>query len=186
MEIAIINLRDMLLYLPDRHRRLWQGERLWSGRRQKTVDKKEDYMKLCITSTGKDIDARIDTTFGRAPYFIVINTATNALEVVENSATTQGHGAGITAAQLLSDKGVDGVLTGHVGPNAFNAFRASGMKLFVGASSQDTVKEALAKFNNGEYNEAPAPQEVPPCGPDKGRGAGGGMGRGRGRCQQDQ
>ena len=143
-------------------------------------------MKLCITSTGKEIEANVDTTFGRAPYFFLIDTDTNTIEVVENTAGTQGHGAGIAAAQLVSDKGVDGVLTGYVGPNAFDAFRTSGIKLFVGASSQDTVKEALAKFNNGEYNEAPAPQEVPPCGPDKGRGPGCGMGRGRGRCQQDQ
>jgi len=86
-----------------------------------------------------------------------------------------------------SDKGFDGVLTGYVGPNAFNAFLASGIKLFVGASSQDTVKEALAKFNKGEYNEASAPSEVPPCEPGGGRGLGRGMGRGmgrgRGRCR---
>ena len=142
-------------------------------------------MKLCITSTGTDIAANIDPTFGRAPYFLIIDTDTNAAEVVENTAATQGQGAGIAAAQLVSDKGVDGVLTGYVGPNAFNAFLASGIKLFVGASSQDTVKEALAKFNKGEYNEASAPSEVPPCEPGQGRGLGRGMGRrrGRGRCR---
>ena len=145
-------------------------------------------MKLCITSTGKEIEAKIDTTFGRAPYFLIIDTDTNATEVLENTAATQGHGAGIAAAQLVSDKGVDGLLTGYVGPNAFNALRASDIKLFVGASSQDTVKDALAKFNKGEYNEAPAPTEVPPCEPERGRGPGRGMGRGmgrgRGRCRQ--
>jgi predicted Fe-Mo cluster-binding NifX family protein len=142
-------------------------------------------MKLCITSTGKEIEAKVDTTFGRAPYFFLIDTDTHAIEVVENTAGTQGQGAGIAAAQLVSEKGVDGLLTGYVGPNAFNAFRASGIKLFVGASSQDTVKEALAKFNKGEYNEAPSPSEVPPCEPGRGRGPGRGMGRGRGRCRQD-
>ena len=116
-------------------------------------------------------------------YFLIIDTETNATEVIENTAAAQGQGAGIAAAQLVSDKGVDGVLTGYVGPNAFNAFLASGIKLFVGASSQDTVKEALAKFNKGEYNEASAPSEVPPCEPGQGRGLGRGMGRRRGRGQ---
>lgn len=142
-------------------------------------------MKLCITSTGKDLDARLDPTFGRAPYFVIIDTATNETAVVENSASTQGHGAGIAAAQLIADQEVDGVVSGHVGPNAFQAFQASGIKLFVGASSQDTVKEVLAKFNKGEYNEASAPPEVSPCGPGRGRGPGMGRGRGRGRCRQD-
>ena len=138
-------------------------------------------MKLCITSTGKDIEANIDTTFGRAPYFLIIDTETSATEVVENTAATQGQGAGIAAAQLVSDRGVDGVLTGYVGPNAFNAFRASGIKLFMGASSQDTVQEALAKFNKGEFKEASVPSEIPPGGPGRGRGLGRGMGQGRGR-----
>lgn len=140
-------------------------------------------MKLCITSTGKDIQAKVDITFGRAPYFLLIDTDTNAVEAIENSAATLGQGAGIAAAQLLSDKGVEGVLTGNVGQHAFNAFRVSGIELFVGASSQDTVEEALAKFKKGEYNEAPAPVEVPPCGPGMGRGLGRGMGRGMGRGQ---
>lgn len=142
-------------------------------------------MKLCITSTGKDIEALTDATFGRAPYFLIIDTDTNATEVIENTAATQGQGAGIAAAQLISDKGVDGVLTGYVGPNAFDALKAAGIELFVGASSQDSVKEALAKFNKGEYKEAaPTPSEIPPCGQGMGRGRGRGMGRGRGRCRQ--
>jgi len=142
-------------------------------------------MKLCITSTGKKIEANIDTTFGRSPYFLIVDTESNATEAIENTAATQGHGAGIAAAQFLVDKGVDGVLTGYVGPNAFKAFQASGIKLFVGASSRDTVKEALAKFKKGDYNEAPVPPEVPPCGPGRGRGLGRGPGWGRGRCGRD-
>ena len=146
-------------------------------------------MKLCISSTGKDLGAKVDTAFGRSLYFMLIDTETNAVEAVENTAATQGQGAGIAAAQLLSDKGVDGVLTGNVGQNAYNAFRVSGIQLFVGASSQDTVEEALAKFNKGNYNASPTPTEVPPCGPGKGqgfgRGRGRGPGRGRGRCRPD-
>lgn len=141
-------------------------------------------MKLCITSTGKDIAANIDTTFSRAPYFLIIDTETNAVETVENTAANQGQGAGIAATQLVSDKGIDGVLTGHVGPNAFNALRESGIKLFVGASAQDTVQDALAKFNKGQYDEVSASAEVPPCGPGRGRGPGRGMGMGRGRCRR--
>jgi len=141
-------------------------------------------MKLCITSTGKEIEANIDTTFGRAPYFLIIDTETNATEVIENTAAAQGQGAGIAAAQLVSDKGVDGVLTGYVGPNAYNALHAAGISIFEGASSQDTVKEALAKFKKDEYNKASATSEVPPCEPGRGRGPGRGMGRGRGKCRR--
>jgi predicted Fe-Mo cluster-binding NifX family protein len=143
-------------------------------------------MKLCVTSTGKDIDAKVDPAFGRAAYFLIIDTDTNATEVIENIAATQGQGAGIAAAQIVSDKAVDGVLTGAVGGNALNAFRAAGIKLYVGASSQDTVKEALAKFNQGEYQETLTPEATFPCEPGMGPGTrrGRGLGRGRGRCRQ--
>jgi predicted Fe-Mo cluster-binding NifX family protein len=140
-------------------------------------------MKLCIPSTGKDIEAQVNTAFGRAPYFLIVDTDTDATDVIENTADTQGHGAGIAAAQLVSDKDVDGVITGHIGPNALNAFRAAGIRLFVGATSKDTIKEVLAKFKKGEFQEATAPSDVPPCGPGLGRGLGRGMGRGR--CRQD-
>ena len=106
-------------------------------------------MKLCITSTGPDIESRIDETFGRAPYFLLIDTDSGDMEVVENTAATQGQGAGIAAAQIVSDKGAVAVLTGYTGQNAFNAFLASGIKLFVGASAPDTVKDSLAKFKQG-------------------------------------
>lgn len=147
-------------------------------------------MKLCITSVGKELDAKIDPTFGRAPYFVLIDTDSNAVESIENVAATQGPGIGIDAAQLLSDKGVDGVLTGNIGQNAFQVFQAAGIQLFVGASSQDTVEEALAKFNKGDYGNPPSPVDVPPCEPagrrrGMGRGFGRGQGRGRGRCRQD-
>lgn len=52
-------------------------------------------MKLCITSVGKEIGAKVNTAFGRAPYFLLINTDTNAVETLENMAANQGQGAGI-------------------------------------------------------------------------------------------
>jgi predicted Fe-Mo cluster-binding NifX family protein len=140
-------------------------------------------MKLCITSTGKEMESKIDETFGRAPYFLLIDTDTGAMDVIENPAATQGQGAGIAAAQIAADNGADAVLTGYAGQNAFHAFQASGIKLFVGASAQNTINEAFAKFKQGEYSEASAPQEEPFCGPGRGRGLGRGRGRGRGRCR---
>ncbi|MFH2123890.1 MAG: NifB/NifX family molybdenum-iron cluster-binding protein [Pseudomonadota bacterium] len=142
-------------------------------------------MILCITSTGNEMEAKVDTAFGRAPYFFLIDTETRSTEVIENRAAEQGQGAGIAAVQLVADKGVEAVVTGHVGPNAFQAFQASGIKLFIGASPQETVQEALARFERDEYHEASPPTEAPYCNTGRGRGGGGrGMGRGRGRCRR--
>ncbi len=144
-------------------------------------------MRLCITSTGTEIRAKVDARFGRAPYFLIIDTDTGAVEVVENSSAAQGQGAGIGAATQILDKRVDGILTGRVGPNALRVFQTSGIKIFEDASSADTVQGALTKFNKGEYRDTPAQADNPPSGMGggrglgRGRGGGGGQGQGQGR-----
>ena len=145
-------------------------------------------MKLFITATGKNIDAKTDARFGRAPWFLIIDTDTGAIiEAVENIAAAQGQEAGLTAAQLVSDKNVDAVLTGSFGPIATNAFRTTGVSLFEGLSPQDTVKEALAKFKQGSYGKAQSGSQTTPSGGQggrRGRGvAGGGRGMGGGGGQ---
>ncbi|GAB6143845.1 NifB/NifX family molybdenum-iron cluster-binding protein [Desulfocicer niacini] len=142
-------------------------------------------MKLCITATGKNLDANTDARFGRAPWFLIIDTDTGAiLEAIENTASGQPQGAGIAAAKLVSDKSVDAILTGSVGPNATSVFQTAGVDLIEGVSSQDTVQEALAKFKLGAYGQAQGGASTTPfpqSGVKRGRGiAGGGRGMGGG------
>ena len=121
-------------------------------------------MKLCITSTGKEMDSKIDEHFGRASYFLIVDTGTMKFEVVQNTAQAAGQGAGIRAAQIVLDKGAGAMLTGIVGPKAFSALRAANVKVYEGASGADSVKGSVEKFNRGEYSEA----SVPSGGPGRG------------------
>lgn len=158
-------------------------------------------MRLCITATGKEIDANVEIRFGRAPWFLIVDTDTGTIiEAVENHAATQGQGAGIAATKLLSDKNIDAVLTGTVGPNAAQVFQTTGISLIEGLSPQDTVQEALVKFKQGSYGkgksasstDAPLDQSGIKgrgiaagggrgMGGGGGRGMGGGSGQGRGQ-----
>jgi predicted Fe-Mo cluster-binding NifX family protein len=127
-------------------------------------------MKLCITSDGKGLDSRVEEMFGRAPYFVLVDTETMETKSVRNTAMRSGHGAGIGAAQIISDEGAEALLTGIVGPNAFEALRAARIKVFEGASEFDSIRVALEKFNKGVYKEA----TVPSGGPGGGRRSRGG------------
>ena len=108
-------------------------------------------MKIAITSQGDSLESMVDPRFGRCAYFIVIDPATEKLEAVSNPAADAMGGAGPQAAQTIAHKGVVGVITGNVGPNAFQTLKAANIRAFQFASG--TVKEALAKYKKGELQE---------------------------------
>jgi predicted Fe-Mo cluster-binding NifX family protein len=112
-------------------------------------------MKLCISSTGNGLESMVDPRFGRCRYFLMVDTETMNVETVENPAYIAGGGAGIQAAQLVVNKGAKVVLTGDVGPNAFKALHAGGVRIVTGA--QGSVKDVLERFNKGELGYAGSP-----------------------------
>ena len=128
-------------------------------------------MKICITAVSDSLDAKIDPRFGRCPYFVIVDSETMEFEAVSNVAAGSMHGAGIQAAQTAASKGVKVVLTGHVGPNAFQALSAAGIRVVTGAFGN--LREVVEKYKRGELKETGSPTV---------RGhAGMGTGRGRGR-----
>lgn len=137
-------------------------------------------MKICVSATGKEMTAKVDATFGRARYLLIIDTDTFEMEALDNSAENVTPGAGIAAAQLIANKDVDALLTGHVGPNAYAALESAGIKIYEGASTGDTVQEAVNKFKQGQVKESTDAGGEAICGPGMGRGRGGGRCRGRG------
>jgi predicted Fe-Mo cluster-binding NifX family protein len=132
-------------------------------------------VKICVTASGTTLDASVDPRVGRAAYFITVDSETMAFEAVPNTATSAMSGAGIQAAQTIASKGVNVLITGNVGPNAFQALASAGIKIVVGAYG--TVGEVIEKYKRGELKGTSAPT----VGGHFGRGRGMGMGRGRRR-----
>jgi len=117
-------------------------------------------MKICITSTGTGLESPVDERFGRARYLLIIDLAGDTVETVSNIENVNAaSGAGIRTADLISNRKVEWVLTGHVGPKAFQALTAAGIKIGTGASG--SVRETLERFKSGEFSPATA---APPGG----------------------
>ena len=110
-------------------------------------------MTICITSSGQELDAPVNPSFGRAPYFLFVDEETLATEGVKN--TPGAHGAGVQAAQTVASKGASVVITGNVGPNAHQGLTAAGIEIYVGAKG--TAKEALEDYRAGRLSRADAP-----------------------------
>jgi len=112
-------------------------------------------MKICITSEGPSLDAKVDPRFGRCRYFIIIDADTLEFEALENSHTEASGGAGIQAGQLISSKGAKAVMTGNVGPNAFQTLQAAGIDIFTGISG--TVRDALRRYREETLSKTRGP-----------------------------
>jgi len=67
-------------------------------------------------------------------------------EDIENVPAPMG-GAGIAAAQLVADREVKAVITGNMGPRAFNVFQQLGIEVYQGAGK---IREAVEKLANGK------------------------------------
>lgn len=113
-------------------------------------------MRLAVTAAGTDLDARIDSRFGRAAYFIIVDPETMAYETVHN---TQGlnlpQGAGIQAGQTIINNKADALITGNCGPKAFQVLQGAGIKIYTGAAG--CVKDAIRQYKNGELTLAGSP-----------------------------
>jgi len=105
-------------------------------------------MKICISSTGEGLNAQVDPRFGRCSYFLIVDTGTMNFETISNESAMTSGGAGIQAAQAVAKAGVEAVVTGNVGPNAFQTLSAAGIKVFTGANG--TIKDVIEKYKKGE------------------------------------
>ena len=109
-------------------------------------------MKIAITAQDKELASEIDLRFGRAKWFIVVDTQTDDFQVHDNDMNLNAaQGAGIQAAQNTANLGVDAVVTGNVGPNAFKTLKAAGIKIFL--AEKQTVSAAVEAFKQGELTE---------------------------------
>jgi len=110
-------------------------------------------MKLAISSTGKTLEAEIDVRFGRCPYFLIVELENNEIKetkAIENTASAQAGGAGITASQLVADQKVDAIITVNAGPRAFSALSQLGIKIY---QAQGKIKAAIQRFIANELTE---------------------------------
>ena len=157
-------------------------------------------MKIAITATGNTLDSMVDPRFGRAAWFLIVDTETKQLiEAIDNTTGKEAaHGAGISAAAQVADKGVQALLTGRVGPKALPVLEKAGVLAVNDISG--SVLEAIAKYSGAENispqattnqtaSQIPAQNTGQEQGQGRGQGQGQGQGQGRGQgcgCGQGQ
>ena len=101
--------------------------------------------KVAITATETSDRSAMDHHFGRCRFFLIAEG--DRIRVVENTARDASEGAGIKAAQLMIDNGVEAVITGSLGPKASKVLEEAGVRSYVGVSGN--IKDVLERYREG-------------------------------------
>ncbi len=157
-------------------------------------------MLIAITALENSLQSEIDPRFGRAAYYMIVDTETDEVTVHNNSdGVGASNGAGTGAAQTLSEYGVEALYTGSVGPKAAEVLNQAKIPYYENVTGTvqgvlDQLKAGGIPQNNTQIEQnysAPVenqptangtPAVAPQCpGALLGGGQGMGLGAGRGR-----
>ncbi|NMA10934.1 MAG: dinitrogenase iron-molybdenum cofactor biosynthesis protein [Methanomicrobiales archaeon] len=111
-------------------------------------------MIVGITARAAGTDDPVEQRFGRAPYFVFVDTETGKAESVENPLVDAAGGVGPRTVQIFSEHGATAVITGQVGGNAAKALEAGGIKAYAYRGS-GSVADALAEYTAGNLQPLP-------------------------------
>lgn len=106
-------------------------------------------MRVGVSASGRDLNAQVDDRFGRCQWFLIVDSDLLEFTAFENRHAEEAMGAGVAAAKDLIDGRVEAIISGQVGPKAYEVLKAVNIDIFLVPGSI-TVKDALERLRRGE------------------------------------
>jgi predicted Fe-Mo cluster-binding NifX family protein len=104
-------------------------------------------MRICIpVEQDNGVDSRVCAHFGSAPYFLIVDSDTQACEPIVNNGAHHAHGMCQPLA-LLEGREIDGVVVGGIGRGALFRLQAANIGVFL--SEYATVRETIDAHKAG-------------------------------------
>ncbi len=108
-------------------------------------------MKLCIpTETNEGKNAKVYAHFGSAPYFTIVDTESDSVEIIDNLNQHHAHGMCQPMSALLG-KSIDAVVTAGMGGRAVQKLNESGIKAY--RAFAGSVDDVVSQFAKGGLDE---------------------------------
>ncbi len=101
-------------------------------------------MKICFpVSKNQGLESQVYGHFGSAPGFVVVDSVTKEVTMINNSDQIHQHGACNPVAGLGGQR-VDAIVVGGIGGGALHKLNSVGMRVF--QAQKGTIAENLALF----------------------------------------
>ena len=118
-------------------------------------------MLVAVSSEGPSLEDFVDPRYGRAGGFVLAaytdGDGPADVSYLDNGASqVLAQGAGIATTENLVNAGVEVVISGYVGPKAFEALKAAGVTVIQDMDGM-SVGEALRRYRLGQCAAADGP-----------------------------
>jgi predicted Fe-Mo cluster-binding NifX family protein len=108
-------------------------------------------MKICFpVQKNEGLSSIVYGHFGSAPLFLVLDTATNSIAVINNRDEHHVHGA-CNPTKALDNQKVDAVVVGGIGAGALSKLNQLGVR--VHRAQAETIAENMSIFNTTRLPE---------------------------------
>ncbi|MDN5357095.1 MAG: hypothetical protein PWR17_264 [Candidatus Methanomethylophilaceae archaeon] len=108
-------------------------------------------MKIIVPVEKGSENSDIGESLGRAPYYLLFDTENRVAEYLENPVADSPSGAGVGAAQTITDSGADVLLTLRCGDRAYEVLREAGIKVFLALSGK--AEFSIEAYLEGNLSE---------------------------------
>ena len=108
-------------------------------------------MRICIPLVeDRGLDSKISEHFGSAPFFLIYEIDSKAVEVIKNSNSHHSHGM-CHPLSVLSPYKLDAVVCSGMGGGAIAKLNAAGIKIYTGGGGN--AKDVIAAFASNQLSE---------------------------------
>ena len=105
-------------------------------------------MKVAITSTGNNLDSKLDQRFGRCLFFIIYDSETKGMEFIPNPNKNAEEDAGPASVQLVALRNVKKIISGEFGIKIKSLLDSLKIQMIVLKEPEKTIGEIINMLNS--------------------------------------
>ena len=105
-------------------------------------------MKIAITSTGNNLESKLDQRFGRCSYFAIYDTENDGLEFIPNPNKDVSEGAGPASVQIVASRNVSKIVSGEFGMKIKSLLDSLQIQLIMLKNTEKSISEIIQMLKN--------------------------------------
>ncbi len=105
-------------------------------------------MKVAITSTGNNLESKLDQRFGRCAFFVIYDTDTKGMEFIPNPNKDAQEGAGPASVQLVASKKAEKIISGEFGIKIKSLLDSLKIQMIVYKEPEKSIQSIINMLNN--------------------------------------